>query len=254
MSSSWLPFWRQDYSGQPLARVIRWMMRQFAPRAHVKGERKVMLHLKGRGERLEEIFSVWSARGVDWSNAKCMWAGFCGRGFANQWGQAPLVTHQLHMGNNSLVFNRQEKRVENKLNCSQRNQPGVYVMANGYFKGQQGMSLEQGADYAIGLNLDMHKVLERKGYAFKASVYSCSHLFTNSSKMCPVGIPTQHQANRWVRRKPHCWMADVQVTTRSLPPRMVMLLGPCSKSAIPSPSSTLLTHLVLNTDTWIHFS
>lgn len=36
-------------------------------------------------------------------------------------------------------------------------------MANGYFKGQQVMSLEQGVDYEIELNLDMYKVLERKG-------------------------------------------------------------------------------------------
>lgn len=30
---------------------------------------------------------------------------------------------QLRIGNNPLVFNGQEKRVENKLNCSQRINP-----------------------------------------------------------------------------------------------------------------------------------
>jgi len=57
------------------------------------------------------------------------------------------------------------------------------------------MSLEQGVDDEIELNLDMYEVLEEKRYTFKVSMYSCSHLFTNPSKTCPVGIPTQHQAN-----------------------------------------------------------
>lgn len=71
------------------------MTSQFAPTAHVKGGKKVMLQLKGRGELLGGIFIIQSARGVDWSDAECMWTGFCAHGFANRWGQAPLVTHQL---------------------------------------------------------------------------------------------------------------------------------------------------------------
>lgn len=73
---------------------------------------------------------------------------------------------QLCMGNTPLVISGQGKRVENKLNCSQRINPAL--MASGYFKGQRELSLEQGVDYEIELDLDMYEVLGKEGIRFQS--------------------------------------------------------------------------------------
>lgn len=83
------------------------------------GEKKVMLWLKGREEPLEGVFSIPSARGVGCSDAGCTW--ICKQMGSGTAGNSPA--EQLCMGNNSLVFNGQEKRVENKLNYLQRINP-----------------------------------------------------------------------------------------------------------------------------------
>lgn len=49
----------------------------------------------------------------------CMWV--CKQMGSGTAGNSPA--EQLRIGNNSLVFNRQEKRVENKLNSLQRINP-----------------------------------------------------------------------------------------------------------------------------------
>lgn len=51
----------------------------------------------------------------------CTW--ICEQMGSGTTGNSPA--EQLPTGNNSLVFNRQEERVENKLNCSQRINPAL---------------------------------------------------------------------------------------------------------------------------------
>lgn len=77
----------------------------------------------------------------------CMWV--CKQMGSGTAGKSPA--EQLSIGSNCVQQAGKKGGKQIKLNTT--NQLRVYVMANGYFKGQQGMSLEQGAHYEIGLNL-----------------------------------------------------------------------------------------------------